>query len=139
MKRSLSLLLILLSVGSVGALAACSNPSANSTDSNLSNSVETDGSADEVASATNVELNEKQQAYVDEIKAELDTFEQGISDLAAQDPQPQGLQRLQKRYEAAQVTLADLESGERVWSDARKEVNRAMRKLNRLYEKVQAN
>ncbi|MGB3493654.1 MAG: hypothetical protein WBA57_13065 [Elainellaceae cyanobacterium] len=137
MKRSLSLLLILLSVGSAGILAACSDPSASS-DSALSESVDAMPS-EENASSEGIALNEQQQVYVDEVKAELESFEQSISELEAKDPQPDGLRRLSKRYEAAQVALAELESGDMPWREARKEVNQAMRRLKRVSEKVEAN
>lgn len=138
MKRSLSLLLILFSVGGAGILAACSNPSNSSDSAAVSESADSTDS-EEDATSESISLNEQQQAYVDEVKAELESFEQNISDLEAKDPQPEGLRRLTKRYEAAQTALTDLESGSMPWREARREVNRAMKRLNRLSEKVQAN
>jgi|GEM_PF-7088553 len=138
MKRSLSLLLILFSVGGAGILSACSDPSNSSDSAAVSESTDSIDS-EEDASDESVSLNEQQQAYVDEVKAELESFEQVISDLEAKDPQPDRLRRLMKRYEAAQAAVADLESGSMPWRESRQEVNRAMKRLNRVSEKIQSN
>lgn len=148
MKRSLSLVLV-LTVGVLGALTACSKPSSDSLSEGDpaadvdSAAISTDDATGDTTSDENLtasaELSPNQSAYIDEVKSELDSFDEKIQALSTENLSEVGSRRLTRRYEAAQAALIDLESaGSDTWKDSKREMRRALARLNRVYEKVEA-